>query len=167
MNLIACRHGDVKVDSEDMKRIKDSGWNVSTQLVNGEYLNVRMMKKIEGKQKQRSLSRFIIDAPKGKIVTFKNKDTLDLRKDNLIITTHSGKRENSHPKKFGVCKYKGVHRQGTKTWIAQIRYKGISRHLGVFNSEEDAAKAYDKEALKRFKHPRLNFPKNPAPVMRG
>ena len=54
-------------------------------------------------------------------------------------------------------KYVGVHwdRQN-KQWQAQIEIEGKKQHIGYFGSEEDAARAYDKEAAP-LNRP-LNFP---------
>ncbi len=150
MEIIECRHGTVKVDMEDFHKIIESGWNIGTQILVSGYINVRMYRKINKKSKQKSLSRFITDAPEGKIVTFKDKDTLNLRKKNLIVTDHTGKRANAESSKNARSIYKGVYRNRGK-WAAQIRYKGKSRHLGSFDTEMEAAKRYDIEAKKVFK----------------
>jgi len=158
MEIIECRHGDVKIDSEDLTRILDSGWNIGTKLHPDGYINVRMYKQLNKKSKQKSLSRFIIDAPRNKIVTFRNKNTLDLRKKNLLVTTNTGKRINATANKNAISIYKGVYRWSTK-FTAQIRKDGKSYYIGNYSSEIDAAKAYDKEAFKVFgPEALLNFP---------
>jgi hypothetical protein len=67
--------------------------------------------------------------------------------------------ERQTPTYRGVCWEKNINK-----WKAQIKYDGKNRHLGCFEDEEEAAKAYDKvaraqhgETPQRFRM-QLNFP---------
>ena len=60
----------------------------------------------------------------------------------------------------GQSQYKGVGRtKSGKKWRARIRFEGRLRHVGSFDDEVAAAKAYDAEARELFgPYALLNFP---------
>lgn len=54
--------------------------------------------------------------------------------------------------------YKGVFKN-KNSWEAQIHYDGKARHIGMYHTPEEAARAYDKKALELGRDKsRLNFP---------
>jgi hypothetical protein len=62
--------------------------------------------------------------------------------------------KNSSSKFKGVCWYKPYNK-----WRVQICFDYLQHHVGYFEDEEDAARAYDTEAIKLHgKFARLNFP---------
>lgn len=79
---------------------------------------------------------------------------------NLRPATRS--ENNCNRRKFGgsTSKYKGVYREKGK-WCAAIRFKGQRFWLGYYTDEAEAARAYDREALKLHRQfAVLNFPDN-------
>lgn len=93
------------------------------------------------------------------IIDHKNGDRQDNRLCNLRSCDLSGNARNAVGK-GGLSPFKGVsidRRSGS--WIANIRADGSTRYLGAFRSQEAAARAYDRAAL-RFHgdFARLNFP---------
>ncbi len=94
------------------------------------------------------LHRVIMNAPKGSIVDHINGNPLDNRKCNLRLTDYCGNNRNARKRKDAkTSKYKGVHKQGGK-FIAQIQYNGVGRYLGQYDTELDAARAYDAAAAR-------------------
>jgi hypothetical protein len=65
-----------------------------------------------------------------------------------------------HPSRNKSSKFKGVHwHEKCGKWAAQITCDHKTYHLGYFGDEIDAAKAYDKAALKHHgQFAQTNFP---------
>lgn len=135
------------VDDEDYDRVMEYNWYLTNP---GYAENVAVGK----------MHRFIMNPPDDKVIDHINHVTLDNRKLNLRVCTSAENMRNRVSKK-GYSKYKGVSRQsGHKNWVAYIGYDGVHQHLGSFETEEDAAKAYDDAARKHHREfANLNFQK--------
>lgn len=87
-----------------------------------------------------------------------NGNTLDNRRVNLRYATRSQNNANRHARSKGSSSYKGVcWRPIPRRWKAYIKKDGQQIHLGYFSTQEDAARAYNKAALRLFgEYARLN-----------
>lgn len=87
-------------------------------------------------------------------------DGLNNRRDNLRIVTNQENSWNRLPVYGQKFKGPAFHKK-TGTWLSYIRVNRASILLGRFNSEIDAALAYDAAAIKFFgEFARLNFPQS-------
>lgn len=114
------------------------------------------------KYKRAFLHRLIMNAPKGIDVDHRNHNGLDCRRDNLRLATRGLNNANNR-RPPGFSGYRGVYfvsRAKSKPWLARVKSDRKEHYLGLYETAEMAARAYDNGAL-RFhgEFATLNFPK--------
>jgi len=118
-----------------------------------------------------SLGQDLMSPPKGSSVVPIDGDMFNFRKENLIICTNSFKRQHGKsPNSPKTSKFRGVcwHKR-LKKWRATIHKNGKSFWLGLFDTEEEAAKAYDakaRELFGEFAYQNFNNPVRPQKVLK-
>lgn len=106
------------------------------------------------------MHRLITGAEAGTQVDHINRNRLDNRRCNLRTCTIQENRWNTARSRAGVSKYTGVYLdRRTGRWIANISVRNRHVHIGVFDSESEAARARDAVAKReRGEFASLNFP---------
>lgn len=129
----------ILVDPEDKPFLERFKW-----WLNGGYPKTVVF--IKRKRIGLSMHR-LVSGMKDGMIDHVNRNPLDNRKSNLRRCTHAQNMSNAIRKKKN--KYRGVNASPSgKKFQAQIMVNGKKTHLGCFNSEIEAAEAYDMAALR-------------------
>lgn len=76
-------------------------------------------------------------------------DGLNNRRSNLRLATASQNLGNQRARAHS-SRFKGVYRNKQGRWQTQISVEGVKRHLGTFDTEEEAGSVYDAAARSLF-----------------
>lgn len=158
------RYGDTLtfVDDEDYEYLNQWKWYL--QVTDGKQYIIRSVPAREnnGIRTSKSMHIEIINRHfnlEYEVIDHKDGNGLNNQKCNLRPCSQGGNVKNRCSAKSSTSKYLGVGWDSyNKSWKAQIRIKGKSTHLGSFQDEIDAAKAYDEAAkLYHGEFANLNF----------
>ncbi len=165
----ACRNYRPKppTPAEDVKRIPVAGgWYASVDAENFEWLNQWHWRVQSGyaarveKGKVIYMHRQIMQPPAGMVVDHINGDNFDNTLANMRNVTPRQNTHNARKRVGTTSVYKGVScdkRSGR--WRARLWSGKKNLHLGCFETEIEAARAYDRKAVELFKEAAwLNFP---------
>lgn len=132
------------IDADKYEFLKDYKFRVSNSCGNF-YIKCRY----KGKNPSINLHNLITGY---KMVDHKNRDTLDNRLENLReCNCFQNTRNTKTRKDIKYSKYKGVTKSpNRKRWISRIQFNKKRITIGTYNTEKEAAVAYDKKALELF-----------------
>lgn len=153
------------IDRDDFKKVARYNWFVMETKATGGNNCIYAGTRIPGvgvRQTTLRLHRLITEAGDDVMVDHRDSDGLNNCRSNLRIATRTENRRNSRKKIGGSSRFLGVSidaarvKAGKKEiWQVSIQ-KG---RIGVFQTEEEAARAYDREAKARYgEFASLNFP---------
>ncbi len=143
------------VDEADAGRVLSHKWSVRPSGRN--VYAQRAVQRPDGVWTTQALHTFLTGYER---TDHRNGNGLDNRRSNLRDATREGNSQNRRQRADNTSGYKGVtwHKRIDK-WQAKVKADGVSRHVGYYETAEEAARAYDIAA--RFFHGEyasLNFP---------
>jgi hypothetical protein len=158
MKLIPLTQGHFAiVDDADFENVNQHKWSYHHTGYAMRQVRVRPGR---GGQKNEWLHRRLMQPGEGLEVDHINHNKLDNRRANLRVCTKQQNRQNRKAYKGTSSGFKGVTwNTREQKWYVKISVNGQRKHIGVFDSAEDAARAYDVAAREHFgAFACLNFP---------
>jgi hypothetical protein len=139
----------VTVDDEDYPMVASFKWH-SEQGRNTEYA-VRSAKNSMGRDTSIRMHRQILQVRRGEIIDHIDHNGLNNCKSNLRVCTNQENVSHQRKRKGASSQYKGVtwNKQKQK-WQAQIKVNYKNINLGLFETEADAALAFNQAAIHHF-----------------
>lgn len=133
--------GDVRISPEDKQNIQGYKWRLHSAGYAVAYSDNRCI----------LMHRLILDNP-DKNIDHINRDKLDNRRCNLRLANQSQNNANSKGRIGRKSEYRGVTWSITRgKWMPRISLHRRCIHLGMYDTEEEAAHVYDSAALYYFK----------------
>lgn len=150
MARVSLGHGaSAVVDDEDLRLVSPFPWHL-LRSPRPERSYARGWVLEGGSRNKVLMHRFILGITGGLDVDHINGDGLDNRRENLRVCTRAENNANQRPvyKHGGDAKrqsrYRGVcWQEDAHKWRARIKVDGRCIHLGLFCSEDEAARTYD------------------------
>ena len=138
------------VDDDMYEKLNKYSWNI--RIKKGR--NIAYVSRpfyLDKKQTSIAIHRFILDLKTGdkRQVDHINGNGLDNRLINLRICNNQQNSFNTGIRKNNTSGFKGVYlKKSTGKWVTQLMKNGKSIHLGYHHDKIEAAKAYNKAAIK-------------------
>lgn len=146
------------VDDEDFPLLNSYSWFCENH---GRTIRAYRRKRVRDASnlpKKIFMHRSILNAQRGQLVDHVDGHALNNQRENLRFCTHSQNSVNAPSRKGSKSKYLGVSwDKPNQKWRAQIQRDRKNRHIGLYESEVEAALAYNVAASFAFREfARLN-----------
>lgn len=136
------------MDDEDFERFGALKWRFAKRRNGAVYVQRMVWDRAAKRPRCQLLHREIMNAPSGSLVDHRDSDGLNNQRYNLRVCSsgqnnqHARKQHRATSSRFkGVCK-----RRDCRRWEAYIKVGKKRKHLGLFEGEQDAARAYNTAA---------------------
>lgn len=145
------------IDEEDYRFLKNFNWRAVKKDRDWYAITaIRTTKKHESAIVY--MHQFLIKLDNCECITFKNKNTLDNRKNNLFGVSRGVSQARQRKRRTNgdwelTSVYKGVShrkRKNKEFWEARISKNKKTYWLGMFKTEKEAAEAYNKKAKELY-----------------
>ena len=149
---------EIVLDDEDYKYLSHFKWKIIKK-GNDWYAVVKKMKGVGKRTCIVYLHEFLIDLENCDCIGFKNKNTLDNRKENLFGVSkgynlaRTRKRKTVRGGQKPKSKYKGVSKRikrGKIMWEVRIAKDNKTYYLGSYHTEKQAGLAYNNKAVELY-----------------
>lgn len=153
--LILTKGKETIIDDADFEYLSQWKWHYTGYGGRTGYAQAAILVgRINGANAYRTVKmhRLLLDAKESEEIDHINHDTLDNRRSNLRLCNRTENTRHRRTSKINTSGFKGVNwrrnRAGKKNWYASIGVNRKRKYLGYFYSAEEAARAYDKAALR-------------------
>jgi len=152
--IITENNQEIILDDEDYKYLSNFKWK-TVKKGNDRYAVIKKMKGFGKRTAQIYLHEFLIELDNQDCIGFKNKNTLDNRRENLFGVSKGYNLARTRKRKTVMgglkpkSKYKGVTqrlKKGKTTWEVRIAKDKKTYYVGSYKTQKQAALAYDKKA---------------------
>lgn len=138
----------VVIDVDDFEFVSSRTWRIHLGWNNTPYATTSV--EIGERLRSRSIHRLLMNPPSGMVVDHRNRNTLDNRRQNLRICTRTENTRN-RVSRTGTSIYKGVFWVAVRSrWVAKLLHDKKQVWLGAYQTEEEAAEAYNRAAVHYF-----------------
>lgn len=161
MKIIQLTRGQVtQVSDEWYEELNKHNWYAHFDPPSQTYYALRRAKRFLGKSKLIPMHRVITNAPDNMMVDHIDHNTLNNQFENLRVCTMAQNQYNRKMNRNNSTGYKGVKPHG-RGYMARIRVDGKEIYLETWDTQEQAAIAYDQAARMYFgEFANLNFPES-------